>query len=52
MHDISNYFTYICPFEYGKSEKEEKKVQRFEYLENGKCILDKIKNIKIKINMK
>ena len=33
MHDI-NYFTSICPFESGKSGKEEEKIQKFEYLEN------------------
>ena len=45
MHDIINYFTSICPFESGKSGKEEEKIQRFEYLENEKSFLDEIKNI-------
>ena len=42
---IINYSTSICPFESGKSGKEEEKMQKFEYLENGKSILDEIKNI-------
>ena len=45
MHDIINYFTSICPFESKKSEKEEEKIQKFEYLENGKSFLDEVKNI-------
>ena len=45
MHDIINYSTSICPFESGKSGKEEQKIQKFEYLENGKNFLDEIKNI-------
>ena len=45
MHDIVNYSTSICPFESGKSGKEEQKIQKFEYLENGKNFLDEIKNI-------
>ena len=44
MHDI-NYSTSICPFESGKSGKEEEKIQKFEYLENKKSFLDEIKNI-------
>ena len=44
MHNI-NYSTSICPFESGKGEKEEEKIQKFEYLENGKSILDEIENI-------
>ena len=39
-----NYFTFICSFESGKCEKEEEKLQKFEYLENEKSFLDKIKN--------
>ena len=39
MHDI-NYSTSICPFESGKSGKEEEKIQKFEYLENKKSFLD------------
>ena len=35
MHDI-NYSTSICPFEYGKSGREEEKIQKFEYLKNQK----------------
>ena len=45
MHDIINYSTSICPFESGKSGKEEEKIQKFEYLENEKSFLDEIKNI-------
>ena len=45
MHDIINYSTSICPFESGKSGKEEGKIQKFEYVENGKSFLDEIKNI-------
>ena len=45
MHDIINYSTSICPFEFGKSGKEEEKIQKFEYLENEKSFLDEIKNI-------
>ena len=40
-----NYSTFICSFECGKCEKEEEKLQKFEYLENEKSFLDKIKNI-------
>ena len=43
MHDIINYSTSICPFESGKSGKEEEKIQKFEYLENGNSFLDEIK---------
>ena len=35
IHDIINYSTYICSFESGKCGKEEEKLQKFEYLENG-----------------
>ena len=45
MHDIINYFTSICPYESGKSGKEEENIQKFEYLENKKSFLDEIKNI-------
>ena len=45
MHNISNYSTSICPFEFGKCRKEEEKIQEFEYLENVKSFLDEIKNI-------
>ena len=44
MHDI-NYSTSIGCFESRKSEKEEGKIQKFEYLENEKSFLDDIKNI-------
>ena len=45
IHDIINYSTSTCPFESGKCGKEEEKLQKFEYLENEKSILDEIKNI-------
>ena len=45
MQDIINYSTSICPFECGKSGKEEEKIQKFEYLENEKRFVDEIKNI-------
>ena len=44
MHDI-NFATSICPFESGKSGNEEGKIQKFEYVENGKSFLDEMKNI-------
>ena len=44
MHDI-NYSTSICPFESGKSGKEEGKIQKFEYLENRNSFLDEIKSV-------
>ena len=40
MLDIINYSISICPFESGKSGKEEEKIQKFEYLENKKSFLD------------
>ena len=43
MHDIINYSTSICLFEFGKSGKEEEKIHKFEYLENEKSFLDEIK---------
>ena len=42
MHDIINYSTFICPFEFGKFRKEEEKIQKFEYLKNEKSFLDEI----------
>ena len=45
IHGIINYSTFICPFESGKCGKEEEKLQKFEYLENEKSLLDEIKNI-------
>ena len=45
MNNIINYSTSICPFESGKCGKEEKKLRKFEYLENEKSFLDEIKNI-------
>ena len=45
MHDIINYSTSICPFESGKSGKEEEKIQKLEYLENEKSFLDETKSI-------
>ena len=45
IHDIINYSTSICPFEFGKCGKEGKKLQKIEYLLNEKSFLDEIKNI-------
>ena len=42
IHDIMKYSTFICPFESGKCGKE-KKLQKFEYLENDKKFFDEIK---------
>ena len=40
IHDIINYSTFICSFESRKCAKEGEKLQKFEYLENGKSFLD------------
>ena len=45
IHVVINFSISICPFESGKSGKEEQKLQKFEYLENEKKFLDEIKNI-------
>ena len=42
---MTNYSTYVCPFESGNFGKEGKKLQKFEYLENKISFLDEIKNI-------
>ena len=42
IYDIINYSTTICPFESGKCEKEGKKLQKFEYLENVQGFFDEI----------
>ena len=39
------YSTSICSFECGNCGKEEKKIQKFEYLENEKGFLEQTKNI-------
>ena len=44
IHDI-NYSTFICPLESWKCEREGKKLQKFEYLENKKNFLDEIKGL-------
>ena len=44
MHGIINYSTCICPFEFGKSGKEEEKIQKLKYLENEKSFLDEIES--------
>ena len=44
-HDIINHSTSICAFESGKCGKEEKNLQKLEYLENEMSFLDEIKNI-------
>ena len=36
---------YICKFESRKSGKDGKKLQKFEYLENEKSLLDKIRKV-------
>ena len=43
IHDIINYYTSICPFEYGKCGKEGKKFHTFEYLETEKSFLNEKK---------
>ena len=43
IHDIINYSMSICPFESGNCGKEEQKLQKFEYPENEKSILDEKK---------
>ena len=40
-----NYLTSIGPFESRKCGKEDKKLQKFEYLENKRSFLEEIKNI-------
>ena len=45
MHDIINHSTSIYSFESEKSQKEEEKMQKFEYFENEKSFLDEVKNI-------
>ena len=46
IHDIiTNYSSFNCPFEYGKSGKRREKLQKTEYLENEKSFLDEIKKI-------
>ena len=42
MHDIINYSTSICPFESGKSGKENEKIHKFEYPENERSFLVEI----------
>ena len=39
------FSTFIGPFESGECGKEAKKLQKFEYLENKKSLLDEIKSI-------
>ena len=45
IHDITNCSTSICLFKSGKCEKEGKKLQKIEYLENEKGFSDEIKRI-------
>ena len=45
IHDIIKHSTSICPFESRKRGEEAKNLQKFEYLENEKSFLDKIKCI-------
>ena len=42
---MTNYCTSIHPFESGKYDKEDKKLQEFEYLENEKSFSDEIKSV-------
>ena len=44
MHDMTNSSTSICPFVSQKCEKQGKKLQKFEYLDNEKIFFDEIKN--------
>ena len=44
IHDIINYSTSICPFEFGKCGEEGKKSQKIDCLENKKSFSDEIKN--------
>ena len=44
IHDIINYSTSICSFEFGKCGEEGKKSQKIECLENKKSFSDEIKN--------
>ena len=39
---MTDYFTSVCPFLSGKCGKEEKKLQKFEYLENEKIFINEI----------
>ena len=34
IHDIKNYSTFTCPFEFGNYGKEGKKLQKIEYFKN------------------
>ena len=43
IHDIINYSTSICPFEFAKCGEEERKLQKIEYFENKKSFSDEIK---------
>ena len=45
IHDIINYSTLICPFEFGKVWQRRGKNTKFEYIKNKKSFLDEIKNI-------
>ena len=45
IQDIINYSTFIRSFESGKFGSEEEKLQKLEYLQNERNILDEIKNI-------
>ena len=46
IHDIINYYTSICPFEYGKCGKGGKKFHTFEYLKTEKSFLNEKKKKK------
>ena len=40
IHDAINYSTSVCPCESGKCGNEGKKLQKIEYLENGKSFFE------------
>ena len=45
MHDMTNCSSSICPFVSRKCEREGKKLQKSEYLENKKRFFDEIKTL-------
>ena len=45
IYDIINYCTFTSPSESGTCGKEEKKLQKFEYLKNETSFLYEIKSI-------
>ena len=47
IHEIINYSTSVYPFVSRKCRKEERKIEKFEYLENENSFLDEIKTLVI-----